>query len=337
MKFIFSICIVLYHMYRMLLGRKKFAMISLGYILVDFFFIVSGYFFYNSVLKIKKKADIYHENINSTKKRLIRFLPYSVIIWVIGSIVLFFNNKISYSETLLGFFNTFLFDMSGVNGYLMNGSLWYLSSLIILFFILTPIIYNNKDKFSKYFAPIIILFGLGYLYQRSEHLNVFSTGWNVIVYDGLVRALVDINIGIVVYEISNYIKEYIKNSKLKVIILNIIQLILYALLFGFIIFYKNSGRCDYLVLIVISLALTTTFSSDYLGGKLDFSITRYLEKLSLPIFINHFVIITLMNVFCGQKNLFIVNVIICLAITITFSIIEMFIIDKVMKKLKLLK
>lgn len=334
LKFIFSILILMYHIGKVAIGTHRFMVITVGYIAVDFFFIVSGYYFYNSILKIDKKENIYHWNLKKTLNRLIKFLPYTIIIYLIGSVLLFINDKIAINEIFQAIFNTSLLDMSGLYGYTLNGPLWYLSAMIIVFFALTPVIYNNLDKYSYYIAPITILFGIGYLYHQSESLNIFLTGWNNIIYSGLIRALVDINIGIIVYELSIKLSINIKENKYKTILLNFIQITLYILLFTYILFYHHEGRMDYIALIIIVIATITSFTDRHINKLLDTRIVRYLEKLSLPVFINHFVIIIILNIYLKPNSKYIITFSLCIIVTLLFSIIEMLVVEKLIDKIK---
>ena len=60
LKFILSILVVIYHG-KKISGISKFKIVPLGYLCVDFFFIVSGYYFYKSILKLKSDTNIYKE------------------------------------------------------------------------------------------------------------------------------------------------------------------------------------------------------------------------------------------------------------------------------------
>ena len=62
-KFLASLLILIYHGGKILIGSNKLIYSTTGYILVDLFFIISGYYFYKSILKIEdKNIDIYKEN-----------------------------------------------------------------------------------------------------------------------------------------------------------------------------------------------------------------------------------------------------------------------------------
>ena len=333
LKFLFSIIIVIYHNEKLLIGYNHFTVARVGYILVDFFFMVSGYYLYSSILKIKdsKRTNIYKENMKLLKKKISTFLPYTIIIGIASGILLYFSRKASITEVIMSIFNIFLVDMSGLSGFSINCATWYLSAMLISFFILIPIIYKNKDRYVYYIAPIIILFGLGYLYKSSPTLNLYINGWNGYLYKGLIRALVDINIGILIYNIVPTIIVKVKTKCQKIFVL-IAEIILYAMLFYLIFIYGVEGILDYLMLIVIAVAIVFTFVDQNISRKLDTPFINYLERISLPIYINQFFFINLF-IIIGEKykHSFLLYSILCTVSIIVFSIAEEFIIQKLKK------
>ena len=334
-KFLASLLILIYHGGKILIGSNKLIYSTTGYILVDLFFIISGYYFYKSILKIEdKNIDIYKENIKIIITKLKTFLPYTIIIGIAMIILLYVNGNLLRKEAMMSIFNIFLIDMTGLSGYTLNGPTWYISAMLIVFFIELPIIYKNINNYSKYIAPIITMFGLGYIYKSFSSLNIFLTGWNGFFYNGLIRALVDINIGIIIYEISKYLKNKINDySILKKIIIEIIHVSLYLFIIYYVLLYKNEGDVDYFTYTVIILALLISFSESFFCNLLDNKIVQYLEKISLPIFINQFFFINLLNIINKNGNYtYISTLLIYIFLTLIFSIIEYHIITIIKSK-----
>ena len=336
-KFLAAILVMIYHGGRILIGKNHNFSSQTGYVLVDLFFIISGYYFYKSILKIKDKdVDIYKENILATVKRLKSFLPYTITIGIATIILKYMNNLLLRREAMMSIFNIFLFDMSGLSGYTINGPTWYLSAMLIIFFVEFPIIYINKKNYSKYIAPIITIFGLGYIYKSFGSLNIFLTGWNGFFYNGLIRALVDINLGIIIYEISESLRPKINGyGKTKKIILELIHISLYLFIGYFVLFYKDEGEIDYFAYVVIVVALLISFSETILSNLFDKKIVNYLERISLPIFINQFFFLDLLNIINeSEAYSFSLMLLIYSVATIMFSIIEYHIINFIQLLLK---
>lgn len=336
LKFIFSLFVILYHFSKILEGNNKFEICLGGYLAVDFFFIVSGYYLYRFILKIKE--NVYKENVKNIVKKVKKFLPYTI---TIGSIYLVFKylmHTISKSEAIMSFFNIFLIDMTGLSGYSLNGPTWYISAMLIVFFVLTPIIYNMKDTYKYYICPMIVMFGLGYLYNINTSLNIFMTQWNGYVYGGLIRALVDINLGIIVYNLSNLLLEKSNNIKRYDLKINIVSILLYLVVFIYIIFNRSEGSIDLFILVIIFFAVISTFSENKVNTFLDTRFIRYLEKISLPIFLNHFLAIEVLNkVSMLSKFNYLEKVIIGFASIFVFSILEQFVIEKITNRFKKIK
>lgn len=338
-KFVFSIIVVIYHG-KKLVGINKFKIATLGYFCVDFFFIVSGYYFYKSVLKLneKKNVNVYKENVNMIISKLKRFLPYTIISGFISIILFYLMKELKITNALMSIFNIFLVDMTGLRGYTINGAIWYISSMLIVFFVLCPIIYKLKDKYIYYVCPLIIMFGLGYMYNKYPTLDLYRSKWNGLLFSGTLKAFVEINIGILLYNVSNKLKDVLKSKRnILKYILNLLYILGFMFITVFMLIYKKSGVVDYFILLVISVTLLLCFSDELLSNKLDCKITRYLEKISLPIFINQHLFLYYFY-FIGKRYSieFYKYLILYIGCTIVFSIIEQFIIDLI-KSRKVIK
>lgn len=329
LKFLFCIVVLLHHAKDIVVGKTLIYNMH-GYIVNDFFFIVSGYYFYNSILKLDN-VNIYKENVKIIINKFKRFLPLSIVSGAITIIICLLTRRYRIPDAVLSVFNIFLIDMCGLEGNIINGPVWYISSFIIVTFVLLPIIYKNKDKYVYYICPIIIMFGLGYLYQKYPTLDLYRNEWNFL-YPGLIRAFIDINIGIIVYKISNVLKEHLINNK-KWILLDIVCGILYLMIFYFIFVYSNKIVIDYFVFLLIIICTIINFSEYKVASFFDTKFVRYLERLSLYIFFNQTIF---WNLFVNMSiSKFIGNyssiILYCLG-TIIFSIIQMFVTDKIKSK-----
>ena len=335
LKFIFSLIIIIYHG-KKLSGTGKFKIVPLGYITVDFFFIVSGYYFYKSILKLKEKKNIniYKENILMITNKLKKFLPYILIAGILNIIFFILLQKISPSEVVMSVFNIFLVDMTGLTGYTINGPIWYISSMLIVFFILCPIIYKDHEKYSYYICPIIILFGLGYMYKNYSSLDLYRSAWNKLFYAGTIKSFVEINIGILVYNLSEAFKKKILNKSNKFIItMNILYVAMFLFSIVLILIYKRKGTIDYFILLVITLALILVFIDEKLSKKMDTKFIQYLEKLSLPIFINQRLFLEILCIIGSAYSLhFLLSLILYVTSTIIFSIIELYVMDRIKRR-----
>ena len=81
LKFIFAFIVMMYHFRISFFPSNRHLLpINLGYLAVDFFFIVSGYYFGLSAIKDwNKRSNIYLDNLKMLWNKIKRLLPYSII------------------------------------------------------------------------------------------------------------------------------------------------------------------------------------------------------------------------------------------------------------------
>lgn len=339
LKFAFSLIIVVFHCHLLFRKTGVFLFSKRGYLAVEFFFIVSGFYFMQGVEKNEKsKKNIYLLNFENTIKRFKRFVPITLISGFFICLIAFVFKSIKISNLFLSLYNSLLVGIVGI-GYNLNVPIWYLSAIILIMFLLYPIIRNNKQRYIYYIAPLIVLFGLGYMYKKYPSLDLSSYLWNNLFYSGLLRCLVDINIGILVYELIKYFNKRMKKIKEKKrkkrirIGLQIIEIILYLFIFAYMLFAGYKNKNDYFLLICILCATTITLSEQtYIKKIFSHKFVYYLEKLSLYIYINQQIFITLLSLLLKKYNIgYYKYVIFVLIFDIIFSVIEFAIIGKIKK------
>lgn len=259
LKFIFSIIIVFYHswVFTGVFGNGYF---NRGYFAVDFYFIVTGYLFVKSVEKLRKKKS--KENIGKLDlkfvwSRLKPLLPAIILITVLGYVILHYNNILDYqllfsdqtvSEILfLGFIG---------NGMSINVGLWYVSAMLILFFLLFPLIYKYQKTYIYYIAPIIIFLTLGLVGLTGININD-PVPRRFLFIDGFYKGLIFMNIGVLAYEFSNFLKDK-KMSKKQKIGITILETIIYLFLL-LNMHYNVSG--SYMIAILFFFGIAITFSN----------------------------------------------------------------------------
>lgn len=92
-KFIFAIVIVFFHGVFFYSGKPDNVFFRGGYIGVEFFFLVSGYFFAKSVLKKRyNQKNIGKDTIKFVYDRTKKMIPYIVIAFLITFVLLFFKD-----------------------------------------------------------------------------------------------------------------------------------------------------------------------------------------------------------------------------------------------------
>lgn len=166
LRFLFSVVIVLLHA---MIEEIPFRG---GYLCVEFFFILSGYFMAASIAqktrsecKTESIDGIILESIKYVIRRIKSIFPYIFFSTIIGYFVLSYTYNWNFAwDQLALIVSDFLFLQSfGLPVASYTGIIWYLSSMFIALLVLYPIVRKNFEIYSKYISPMIALFIMGYL------------------------------------------------------------------------------------------------------------------------------------------------------------------------------
>ncbi len=339
LKFIFAFIVMMYHFRISFFPSNRHLLpINLGYLAVDFFFIVSGYYFGLSAIKDwNKRSNIYLDNLKMLWKKIKKLLPYSIIATIITCIGVYFLRNFSLSQLLPNFFGMFFLSSFGIGNNLV-GTIWFISSMLISMAIIYPLLRKLKVNYIYFWAPLIIFFGFGILYRNFNNLNIYNIVLNNYIYGGLIRAFADINIGVILGYVIKNSHLTVKPVKLYIYIITFIEFLLYVFIIGIILIYPKSSHLDYLLIPVITLALTISFSEiSYSSKLLSNKFVYYLEKISMPLMFNHLMIFKIFEEF-NFKNFSSTFVLLGLSIlTIIFTIIEYHLLNFIIPKINLKK
>lgn len=259
LKFIFSLIIVSYHSW-LFTGVYGTGYFNRGYFAVDFYFIVTGFLFINSIEKLSKKKtkeNIGKLDIKFVWSRLKSLLPNIIFITIVGYILVNYRNILDYhllfsdstvtESLLLGFIG---------NGMTINNGIWYISVMLVMFFLLFPLAYKYKKTYNYYIAPLIIILSLGIVEYAG--LNIYDpVPRRFIFIDGFYKGLIFMNLGVIAYEICNYMKSK-KFSKKERIWITIIETGIYLFL---LMNMQHSVAGRYLIAILFLIAVSITFSN----------------------------------------------------------------------------
>ncbi len=325
-KFLFSIVIAFFHGSQFYNGERNPFFFG-GYISVEFFFIVSGFYLAYTMLDSSgNKKDINQENaLSFTWGRIKGFLPYIIIVFILSLIIIVPNREVPYklSELVNSVWNLFLLRTAGFRSILLLGQFWYLTAYIISMSILYLLLKRFKEKFILNISPLIIVMGLGYLNHNWLGLDHAYHIWNGYFYTGILRAFIELNIGFVIYLINQKLQKVDYTSLGKWLLTLVGEGLLLIVLF-IISFIKTPKNYDYIMLFFISIAITIfvsekTYEYDILSVKFFY----YLEKLSMPIFINHTMLINFVYYIKPFKYIRPVNQsILAVVLSIIFSLVE---------------
>ena len=225
-------------------------------------------------------------------------LPYFFFAWfvafVIKSFIFHYSTTVICYNLLHSVWELLFLRMSGIYHVQSIGHTWFISAMLIAMFVIYPLNKALKGTFQLIITPLITIIGYGYMSHNYQTVNVAYV-WNGICFMALIRAFLAMSLGCACYTIVGHFNKIKLNDKGKTI-LTIIECLLwlFVLLYIFLLYERNS---DFIIILLITIALIISFSDQsYLNKIINSSIFTLLGKLSLTIYLNHFIVTKIANV-----------------------------------------
>lgn len=291
-RFLFSVLVALFHFKEYDLEHHHlFIWSCLG---VEFFFVLSGFFLMKNLIHyLDNHMDDFFPVIFIFKKYKL-FFPYVFLFCFINGLYNIIFLKFNIIEYFLNsFWEILLLSETGVaNPY---NTTWYLSAFIIATFFILCTIKLLKKNFIYIFCPFIILIGLAFLSQH--HGSIISGIYiNLFFSDSILRALVSMCIGCIIYYIHNETHKKFKNYIYKHNLQNLISLlesILYVAIFYLMIFVDNEymGRFSLIIPFIFGFLIYLSFNGFSITANIkNNKLIYYLGKISFYIYLDNLVI-----------------------------------------------
>ena len=339
LKFIFCIMIIGFHLNGMYCFKDNNYGFLYGSIAVEFFFIVSGYLLAKKALTIKEKENSGEATKNYILNKIKKIFPCLVISFIASLIVSNIYYSYNTSQNINSIFDLLFMYCSGMKYTSMIPIAWYLSAMLIADIILFPLIHKYKESFIYMICPLIIFILAGFLSNNYGQLTNVEN-WMGFTTVGTIRGIFTMTIGVLIYEISEKIKE-INYTTFGRTILTFIEIIGFISIF-FIIRTENAhAKYDFIMVLIIAISIMIAFSEKTLFlGFLNNKFVYYLEKISLPIFLNqHWILVTMNNLLKngGYERNFYLEFIIAIIISVIIGIITLYIVNfgsKILQKIK---
>jgi len=279
-KFIFAILIVCHHSLYVL-NDVHFCRC---YLAVEFFFIVSGFFIAKSWNEKRKESPFLW-----WKRKSLRIYPvfiYSIMLLVLIGLLAAKNSKVFIVSNKDLIYELLFLNNAGITKYAINIPDWYVSCMLISGFFYMAFMTMNENLLKFLIIPTAIIFGISFLVNNFQTLNVHSKIIFSIIDIGVIRAFVDMGVGIeLYYYVSSMHKgnNKIYNSLLEVLLCLAIYLFLIN---------SNSSRYDILIIPIFSLLIVACFlNRGIIAALLESNVVQFLGKFSLPLYLTHFVVI----------------------------------------------
>ena len=328
-KFACSIMIVIFHIGGRLTTPEK-AIFPSGRIAVEFFFIVSGFLMAKKAFSIQKSEEpLGKETFMYIWKKAKYFYTYIILAFILELIVQSMIKPYTTPQIANSIWNLLLIDMTGIRTTYIVGQTWYISVMLLSMMILYPLIRKYKKSFTYLIAPLIVLFIGGWISKKYGGM-FHPQDWTGLFYKGFLRGFFEIALGTILYEIVENIKNA-NFTKVGKIILTILQLGGFGLVFYIASIPEISVQYDYFMILLLAISITLSFSEKCLFSNFaNNKVFYFLEKISLPLYLNHITIITVINKKLGYLS-FKKQLALILVTSIVFSIIYTILMEKIIK------
>ena len=302
LRFIFAICIFIYH-FAYISGYYP-SICRMGWISVEFFFLVSGYFMASTAKKYLSTPTgetIASKTWTFILSKIKIFYPYYLFSLIIKFIFIAVTSpyKKTFSVLIKSLPSIFIlyYPLNWNDKGLYFTGAWYLSAMIISMIILFPLLLRKYDVMSKIIFPIVSLFILGFIMHEYKKLNTHGE-WNVFTYTGLLRSTAELMLGVFLKEIVDKINE-LKERKAS-ILLTIVKYFIYSCILICVVKF-DFRKFDIYLLLFMAVAIVLSMS------QLTYSIKQtrfsdYLGKFSLIVYIFHGCLYDIVTNFLPKKT-----------------------------------
>lgn len=290
-KFVFSVVILCFHSLYFA-GEEKYLFAD-GANMVEFFFLVSGFFMASSVMK--HSADGMQEPVwKSTWQFLFHkvksMCPEYYVAWAVSFVIKQTAGGLLPVHKILKhgaecIWELLFLRMAGFNDYNANGATWYISAMLCAMAVLLPFFYKNKDSFLYLLAPLLGVGITGYLYTASGTLRG-NTDWMGLCFRGFLRAAAVLCIGCMCYTACQKLRQ-VRLTRFARALLSVLETggYLFALFWTY---GHGTSRMQFVILLLFAVSVTISFSHQgLLAFAYDNRAVYWLGAFSFPLFLSH--------------------------------------------------
>lgn len=297
-RFLFACVIVIFHG-AWIGGGNRFAAFGGGYLGVEFFFILSGYFLMRQ-LDRTPDAFSWRELSTSIAKRYKKLLPYMLPTFLILFIVAHISN-VDTGRIILdigkALYEVLLLCMLGTIEAcpLYNPPIWYCSALLICIAVFYLLATNYRHVFTRVICPLGAVCIYGYLVLNYGSLNTITDKAGIF-YTGLLRGFAAMAIGVILYEFTTVAKNSGNSEKLAGPLVASILLLAFVLAVCWI-----SSIFDFIAVLALAVLVYIAVTSPRLADKFSSAFFIFLGRLSLPLYITQWIVVKGLSFASGLK------------------------------------
>lgn len=257
---------------------------------------VSGFLMACSAFKTagKEKGTLClgEETISFLKRKIGTLFPYFVFAYIVSAaahvIIHQITGKLLIKNLVYSVWEILLLHQSGINVFRWVQGDWYISAMLIGMLFIYPFLRRYLRTYAYIVAPCVVILYMGYFSNKYGYLHV-TGNWNGFVYDSLIRAFGELNLGIVVYAAAERLRKT-SFTRLGRRLLSVLACLGYVSIFVTVFFFDR-GAIDFIWLFCIagSFVITGSESGSLCRwfNALDSKNFVFLGKYSMALYMNH--------------------------------------------------
>lgn len=262
-----------------------------GYLAVDFFFILSGFFLYQSATKKGAKS-----SLDYTLNKIKRYYPETIVV-LLPLLIISWPRVLEEPHRLVN--DLFFVTSSSVFGGGWNAPLWFLHIMILAGTILYPLVKNWAKISIPVILPCIFLFAMTCLLNYGGgKLEIYGI---IGPFDcSLLRGLSEMSFGILTAAFWQRKSENVLNHKYGTALLNAISILCS---FAFILLTIIQPCYDrYILIIAFFVIIGCSVRVSILSSIFKSQIWGKLGSLSFELYLVHFAIMKVLVRYLGQGH-----------------------------------
>lgn len=344
LRFIFMLIVVLRHLTEEICPQ--------GNISVEFFFTLSGFLMArhaeriteNCTMNLDRIADETWLFLRGKVASFYRYYLMSYFLVVLYNCLLLHNGLMTIIKNLFGSIPTLSLTFFALNydtASFYAGATWYLSAMLIAMLILYPILLRNYRFAIKIIFPLIAIFILGYEQAVTGTIHYWKE-WAGITRFGILRAVSEISFGATLFHFASLITQnqslLNKSNRLFIkCIFTSVKLTCYlvVIVFSHKYFFGMKLDREYQLHCLILCGVGIIMSFCDIGYCIpDSKLTRYLGKISVPVFVFHKTVNNILVELLKLNSISTTFSLLKVAVCIIISILLMYLTDYLSAQLK---
>lgn len=324
-KFLMSLIIVIYHYNYICRNYENPYMFHGGYLAVEVFFIISGFLFFFLEVEI---SNVKEKSIVRCMKHKVAGLYPAYVFSLITAFGIDIVRKISdmdiidYIKSGIRFAGDAL--MIGEWGIpkmkvTYNIVTWYISAMLLAFIIWLVILKFTRSNIYIYILIPLILYG--YIAYSSGNLRVHGNRTFFLVTDGVLRGIAGIGAGFLAFYLYKILSNRNITFRKMVFYISFISTLL-------ILFLAGGTFADFLIIPSAMVMVASAAALPAYSGK-GADISGYLGKFSYFVYLNHWIVLTVMQYVLKEYSLWLY-----LLVTLLYSFVFMKVIMFLVKNAK---